>query len=69
MKTGDLITARYKGSGRLIWFGILLEKPLPPLYINFPKRYRVLTTNGIEILEGKEWLVVEATNKFKRGST
>ena len=69
MKAGDLITARYRASEDLVWLGILLEKPLPPLYINFPKRYRVLTENGIEILEGKEWLVVETVNKFKRGST
>ncbi len=50
MKAGDLIQRR-----KLLCtpksFGVLLEDPIFPKYGNYPMRYRVLTSQGVE-----EWV-------------
>lgn len=50
MKAGDLIQWR-KLMSRPKASGMLLEDPILPRYGIYPKRYRVLTKNGVE-----EWM-------------
>jgi len=54
MKAGDLIQWR-RWAAPPKRFGMLLEDPIMPSVGDFPKRYRVLTQNGVE-----EWV-----DKFK----
>lgn len=50
MKPGDLIQRR-RMMCKPRSFGLLLEGPLFPRYGNYPKRYLVITDNGVE-----EWV-------------
>lgn len=50
MRKGDLIQHR-KLLSRPKKFGVLLEDPILPRVGDYPKRYRVLTDNGVE-----EWV-------------
>jgi len=54
MKAGDMVQRRRLMS-QPKGFGMLLEDPIMPSVGDFPKRYRVLTQNGVE-----EWV-----DKFK----
>lgn len=50
MVPGDLIQLR-RVLSRPKKFGVLLEDPIFPNVGDYPKRYRVFTTNGVE-----EWI-------------
>ena len=58
MKAGDLIQWR-KLLSRPKASGMLLEDPIFPRYRNYPKRYRVLTKNGVEEWVDEHKVVIE----------
>jgi hypothetical protein len=58
MKSGDLIQWR-KLMSRPKAIGILLKEPILPRYGNYPKRYRVLTTNGAEEWVDEHKVIIE----------
>ena len=58
MKAGDLIQWR-KLMSRPKASGMLLEDPIFPRYGNYPKRYRVLTKNGVEEWVDNHKVVIE----------
>lgn len=58
MKAGDLIQWR-KLMSRPKASGMLLEDPIFPRYGNHPKRYRVLTKNGVEEWVDEHKVVIE----------
>lgn len=58
MKAGDLIQWR-KLTSRPYNSGILLEDPIFPRFGNYPKRYRVLTKNGVEEWVDEHKVVIE----------
>ena len=63
MKPGDLIQRRhvcFKPSS----IGVLLEEPTFPRYGNYPKRYKVLTENGIEEWEDERKVLIETVEQY-----
>lgn len=58
MKAGDLIQRRLVFSRPCV-IGILLDDPVFPRYGNYPKRYRVLTENGVEVWEDERKVLIE----------
>ena len=58
MKAGDLIQWR-KLLSRPKASGMLLEDPIFPRHGNYPKRYRVLTKNGVEEWVDEHKVIIE----------
>jgi len=65
MKPGDLlkITRTTRAGIRSAKFkiiGVLLEEPILPNYGNFPKKYKVISSEGIvEIISDKHRFIIE----------